>query len=71
MSTQSKCPFNPAAGSGTTNHVWWPNQLRLDLLRQHSSRSDPMGRDFDYAKAFKSLDYAALKRDLAALMTDS
>ena len=50
---------------------WWPNQLQLDLLHQHSSKSNPMGEDFDYAKEFKSLDYAALKKDLAALMTDS
>jgi len=50
---------------------WWPNQLRLDLLHQHSEKSDPMGEDFDYAKEFKSLDFAALKKDLAALMTDS
>jgi catalase-peroxidase len=67
----AKCPFNHAAGGGTTNRDWWPNQLRLDLLQQHSSRSNPMGQDFDYAKEFKSLDYAALKKDLAALMTDS
>ena len=50
---------------------WWTNQLRLDLLHQHSEKSDPMGEDFDYAKEFKSLDFAALKKDLAALMTDS
>ncbi len=71
MTEQSKCPFNHAAGGGTSNRDWWPNQLRLDLLHQHSSKSDPMGEDFDYAKEFKSLDYAALKKDLAALMTDS
>jgi catalase-peroxidase len=53
------------------NRDWWPNELRLDLLRQHSSKSDPMGEDFDYAEEFKSLDFAALKKDLAALMTDS
>jgi len=70
MATESKCPVNHAA-SGMSNRDWWPNELRLDLLRQHSSKSDPMGEDFDYAKAFKSLDFAALKRDLAALMTDS
>jgi len=68
--TEAKCPFSPAAG-GTTNRDWWPKQLRLDLLHQHSSKSDPMGEDFDYAAEFKSLDLAALKKDLAALMTDS
>ncbi len=71
MTEESKCPVKHGAGSGPTNRDWWPNQLRLDLLQQHSSRSNPMGRDFDYAKEFKSLDYAALKKDLAALMTDS
>ena len=69
--TEGKCPFNHAAGGGTSNRDWWPNQLRLDLLHQHSSKSDPMGEDFDYAREFKSLDLAALKKDLAALMTDS
>ncbi|OUM03750.1 catalase/peroxidase HPI [Variovorax sp. JS1663] len=70
--TGAKCPFNHgAAGSGTGNRDWWPNQLRLDLLSQHSSKSDPMGEDFDYAKAFNSLDLPALKKDLTALMTDS
>ncbi|HSD61961.1 MAG TPA: catalase/peroxidase HPI, partial [Burkholderiales bacterium] len=66
-----QCPFNHIAGVGRTNRDWWPNQLRLDLLHQHSSKSDPMGNDFDYAKAFKSLDYKALKKDLVKLMTDS
>ncbi|MBU1360175.1 MAG: catalase/peroxidase HPI [Gammaproteobacteria bacterium] len=69
--TEAKCPFSQAAGAGTTNRDWWPKQLRLDLLHQHSSKSDPMGKDFDYASAFKSLDLAAVKKDLAALMTDS
>ncbi len=69
--TESKCPFNAAAGVGTTNRDWWPQQLRVDLLHQHSSKSDPMGNEFDYAKAFNSLDLAALKKDLTALMTDS
>ncbi|MEJ8820941.1 catalase/peroxidase HPI [Variovorax humicola] len=68
---EAKCPFSPAAGAGTTNRDWWPQQLRVDLLHQHSSKSDPMGKDFDYAAAFKSLDLAAVKADLAALMTDS
>ncbi len=71
MSTEAKCPFNHGASLPTTNQNWWPNQLKVELLHQHSSKSDPMGGDFDYAKAFKSLDYAALKKDLAALMTDS
>jgi catalase-peroxidase len=69
--TEAKCPFNHTAGGGTSNRDWWPNQLRLDLLHQHSSRSDPMGEDFDYAQEFKSLDFAALKKDLAVLMTHS
>ncbi|NWD04150.1 catalase/peroxidase HPI [Pseudomonas gingeri] len=71
MSTHSKCPFNHAAGSGTSNRDWWPNQLNLKILHQHSSLSDPMGKDFNYAKAFKSLDLAAVKSDLLELMTDS
>ncbi|MBP4042681.1 catalase/peroxidase HPI [Aeromonas sp. SrichE-2G] len=71
MSEESKCPFNHTAGVGRTNRDWWPNQLRLDLLHQHSTSSDPMGKDFDYAKAFASLDYKALKKDLVQLMTDS
>jgi catalase-peroxidase len=71
MSTKANFPFKHAAGGGASNRDWWPNQLRLDLLHQHSSKSDPMGEDFDYAKEFKSLDFAALKKDLAALMTDS
>ena len=71
MTTDTKCPFPHAAGGGTSNRDWWPNQLRLDLLHQHSSKSSPMGKDFNYAKEFKSLDFAALKKDLAALMTDS
>jgi catalase-peroxidase len=71
MSTEAKCPFNHSAGRGTTNRDWWPKELRLELLAQHSSKSNPMGEDFDYAKEFKSLDLAAVKNDLAALMTDS
>ncbi|SEK15100.1 MULTISPECIES: catalase/peroxidase HPI [unclassified Variovorax] len=69
--TEAKCPFSQASGAGTTNRDWWPQQLRIDLLHQHSSKSDPMDKDFDYAAAFRSLDLAALKKDLAALMTDS
>jgi catalase-peroxidase len=71
MSADAKCPFNHTAGGGTANRDWWPKQLRLDLLHQHSSRSNPMGEGFDYAQAFKGLDLAALKHDLATLMTDS
>lgn len=72
MSTESKCPFNhAAAGGSTTNRDWWPNQLNLKILHQHSSLSDPMGENFDYAAAFKSLDLEAVKQDLRTLMTDS
>ena len=70
---ESKCPFHSkqTAGSGTRNRDWWPNQLKLNVLRQHSSLSNPMGKDFNYAEAFKSLDLAALKKDLVKVMTDS
>src|SRR5580692_10869873 len=71
MSNEAKCPFNHAAGGGTTNRDWWPKQLRLDLLSQHSGRSNPLDPNFNYAEAFKSLDLGAVKQDLAALMTDS
>ena len=71
MSSEAKCPFNHTAGGGTSSRDWWPNQLRLDLLHQHSSKSNPMGEDFNYAEEFKNLDLAAVKKDLAALMTDS
>jgi len=71
MGTETKCPFNHAAGGGTTNRDWWPNQLNLKILHQHSSLSSPADEGFNYAQAFKSLDFAALKRDLTALMTDS
>ena len=70
MSNESKCPFHQTAGGGTTNRDWWPDQLNLRILHQHSSKSNP-DPDFDYAKAFKSLDFQALKKDLTALMTDS
>jgi catalase-peroxidase len=73
---ESKCPFSggspkQSAGSGTRNNDWWPNQLKLNILRQHSSLSNPMGEKFNYAEAFKSLDLAAVKKDLFALMTNS
>ena len=78
MTTEAKCPFSghaPAAshafGGGTANKDWWPNQLRVDLLNQHSEKSNPLGAKFDYRKAFKSVDYEALKADLRKLMTDS
>lgn len=71
MSTESKCPFNHAAGGGTTNRDWWPKQLNLKILHQHSSLSDPMGESFDYAKEFKSLDIEAVKQDLRNVMTQS
>ncbi|MGA2093813.1 MAG: catalase/peroxidase HPI [Sedimentisphaerales bacterium] len=67
----NKRPMPHIAGSGTSNRDWWPNQLRLDILHQHSSKSNPMGKDFNYAREFKSLDLKAVKKDLAALMTDS
>jgi len=74
---EAKCPFphgamrKPVAGGGASNRDWWPNQLKLGILRQHAPASNPMDGDFDYAEAFKKLDYAALKQDLHALMTDS
>ncbi|TQM12884.1 catalase-peroxidase [Pseudoxanthomonas sp. 3HH-4] len=71
MTTESKCPFHQTAGSGTGNRDWWPNQLRVDLLNQHSARSNPLDSGFNYADAFKKLDYHALKKDLRDLMTDS
>jgi catalase-peroxidase len=69
-STESKCPFNHGA-SAPTNRDWWPNQVNLQVLHQHSDLSDPMGKEFDYAKEFKSLDLNAVIKDLHALMTDS
>ncbi|MEM6523979.1 MAG: catalase/peroxidase HPI [Bacteroidota bacterium] len=72
----SKCPFmsgtlNDSAGGGTTNRDWWPNQLKLNILRQHSSKSNPMDSDFNYAEAFKSIDMDELNKDVDAIMTDS
>jgi len=74
MSGESKCPFSGGApkhgaGTGTSNRDWWPNQLNLNILRQHSALSDPMDADFDYAEAFNSLDLSAVKKDIVALMT--
>ena len=76
MDGESRCPFTGGAhkftaGAGTANRDWWPNQLKLNILRQHSSLSDPMGKAFDYAEEFKTLDLNAVKQDLYALMTDS
>jgi catalase-peroxidase len=71
MATATKSPFRNVAGGGTTNLDWWPNELKLELLHQHSSKSNPMDSDFNYAQEFKSLDLAAVKKDLAALMTNS
>ncbi|MBN3828757.1 catalase/peroxidase HPI [Burkholderia sp. Ac-20384] len=71
MSNEGKCPFNHGKSNGTTNRDWWPNQLNLQILHQHSSKSNPMDPDFDYAEAFNSLDLEAVKADLRALMTVS
>ena len=77
MSTETKCPFvgaavNPAVSGGAqTNADWWPNQLRLNILHQHSAKSNPMGEEYDYAEEFKSLDLNAVIKDLHGLMTDS
>ena len=77
MPSETKCPFSGAAvnpavrGGAQTNADWWPNQLRLNILHQHSEKSDPMGAAFDYAKEFKSLDLNAVVNDLKTLMTDS
>ncbi|WP_087718406.1 catalase/peroxidase HPI [Salinicola salarius] len=74
--TEAKCPFSgkastTVAGSGTTNQDWWPNQLRVDLLNQHSERSNPLGEQFNYREEFQKLDYSELKADLKAVLTDS
>ena len=76
MSNKSKCPFNAQQGARTrasmqSNSDWWPNQLNLKILHQHSSKSNPLSEDFNYAEEFKKLDLAAIKKDLTALMTDS
>jgi catalase-peroxidase len=72
VTDRSKCPFHTAAGGAAkTNRDWWPNQLNLKILRQFSTLTDPMGEEFDYAREFNSLDLAAVKKDLAALMTQS
>ena len=76
MSNESKCPFSGGANkqsavAGSKNRDWWPNRLNLNILRQHSSRSTPMGEEFDYAEEFKKLDLKEVKKDLEELMTDS
>ena len=71
MSTEAKCPFTHTAAGAATNADWWPNQLNLKVLHQHSSLSDPMDKEFNYAEEFKSLDLNAVIKDLHALMTDS
>ena len=76
MNDEKKCPVTgrtsgQVAGSGTTNRDWWPNQLNLNILHQHSSLSNPLDEGFNYAEEFKSLDLNALKQDLYELMTDS
>jgi catalase-peroxidase len=71
MADKMNRPSSPTTSRGTSNRDWWPNQLRLDILHQHSAKSNPMGGDFNYAEEFKSLDLAAVKKDLAALMTHS
>jgi catalase-peroxidase len=71
MTTESKCPYSHIAGVGRTNRDWWPSRLRLELLHQHSEKSDPMGKGFHYAREFKGLDYKALKKDLVKVMTNS
>ncbi|NBX87559.1 MAG: catalase-peroxidase, partial [Bacteroidetes bacterium] len=73
---EAKCPFNhgqspKVAGAGTSNQDWWPNQLNLNALRQHSTLSNPLGDDFNYAEEFNSLDLNALKQDITELMTTS
>jgi catalase (peroxidase I) len=76
MSDESKCPYSGDARKRTvagapSNAAWWPDQLKLNLLHQHSAKADPMGEEFNYAREFKSLDLNAVIQDLKALMTDS
>ncbi|MBC7424594.1 MAG: catalase-peroxidase, partial [Ferruginibacter sp.] len=76
VNTVGKCPFtsgalNKSAGGGTRNRDWWPSQLKLNILRQHSSLSDPMGNEFNYAEGFKTLDLAEVKKAIFDLMTTS
>lgn len=74
MADEKKCPVHRLTnigGGGTQNTDWWPDSLKLNILRQHAPSSNPLGADFDYARAFESLDYDAVKKDLTELMTDS
>ena len=76
MTNETKCPFSgaalkPTVAGARTNADWWPNQLNVDMLHEHSERSSPMGESFNYAEAFKTLDLKAVVKDLHALMTDS
>jgi catalase-peroxidase len=77
MDGSSKCPVmhgsltSNGKDRGTSNKDWWPNQLNLNILRQHDKKSNPMDVDFDYREEFKKLDYKSLKADLISLMTDS
>ena len=76
MTTESKCPFSASsvkttASSSSANQAWWPEQLNLNMLHQHSPKSNPMGTDFSYTKAFNSLDLESVVNDLHTLMTDS
>ena len=76
MNEKSKCPVTgkthkPIAGGGTSNEEWWPSQLNLKILHQHSKKSNPMGENFNYTNEFKKLDLKSLKKDIYALMTDS
>jgi len=71
MSTEATRPFHHTGSGGMTNRDWWPNQLKLDILHQHPSKSNPMGEGFNYANEFKSLDLEAVKKDLRELMTKS
>jgi catalase-peroxidase len=71
MSNETKCPFSTATLTGRSNRDWWPNQLNLTALHTNHPAGNPMGEGFDYAKEFKSLDLAAVKKDIAAVMTKS
>jgi catalase (peroxidase I) len=73
MGDAKECPIRHAniGGGGTRNSDWWPNALKLNILRQHTAVTNPFNKDFDYAAAFKTLDYEGLKKDLHAVMTDS
>lgn len=71
MTNEEKCPFQHGAAGGASKRDWWPNQLKVDLLHRHSSKSNPMGGHFNYAEEFRGLGLGGCKKDLAALMTDS